>query len=78
MYCGHCAPCTVGINIADVNKYLNLSAAQGEIPETVADHYKLFAYHAGECIECGKCEKNCPFDVKIIDRMRKAKELFGY
>lgn len=66
------------IYIADVNKYLNLSAAQGEIPETAADHYKILAHHAGECIECGKCEKNCPFDVKIIEKMRKAKILFGY
>ena len=34
MYCGHCAPCTVGICVADVNKYLNLSLAQGAVPET--------------------------------------------
>ncbi len=78
MYCGHCAPCTVGINVADVNKYLNLSFAQGEVPETVADHYKLLEHHAGECIECGKCESNCPFAVEIIKKMRMAKDLFGY
>lgn len=34
-------PCSVGINVADINKYLNLALAQGEVPETVADHYKL-------------------------------------
>ncbi len=78
MYCGHCAPCTVGINIADVNKYLNLSVAQGKIPETAADHYKLLKHHAGECIECGRCEKNCPFGVSIIEKMKEANKLFGY
>lgn len=78
MYCGHCAPCSVGINVADVNKYLNLSLANYEIPETVADHYKLLAHHAGECIECGRCEKNCPFSVSIIEKMKKAKDIFGY
>lgn len=78
MYCGHCAPCTVGINVADVNKYLNLALAQGQVPETVADHYKLLKHHAGECIECGKCERNCPFGVEIIKKMRKAKEVFDY
>lgn len=78
MYCGHCAPCTVGINVADVNKYLNLSLAQGAVPETVADHYRLLAHHAGECIECGQCEKNCPFGVEIINKMKKANEVFGY
>lgn len=78
MYCGHCAPCTVGINVADVNKYLNLSLAQGEVPETVADHYKLLDHHASECIECGQCESNCPFGVEIINKMKKAEEIFGY
>ncbi|MBR3839698.1 MAG: aldo/keto reductase [Erysipelotrichales bacterium] len=78
MYCGHCAPCTVGINVAEVNKYLNLCLAQGMVPETVADHYKLLEHHASECIECGRCESNCPFGVSIIEKMRKAKEIFGY
>lgn len=78
MYCGHCAPCAVGINVADVNKYLNLSLAQGNVPETVADHYRLLEHHAGECIECGSCEKNCPFGVEIIEKMKKAKDVFGF
>jgi len=78
MYCGHCAPCSVGINVAEVNKYLNLCLAQKEVPETVADHYKLLEHHAGECIACGRCEKNCPFGVEIISRMKKAAEVFGY
>ncbi|MDE6203789.1 MAG: aldo/keto reductase, partial [Lachnospiraceae bacterium] len=78
MYCGHCAPCSVGINVAEVNKYLNLCLAQKEVPETVADHYRLLAHHAGECIACGRCEKNCPFGVEIIQKMKKAAEVFGY
>lgn len=78
MYCGHCAPCSVGISVADVNKYLNLSLAQGMIPETVADHYKLLEHHASECVQCGSCEANCPFGVSIIEKMQKAAELFGY
>lgn len=78
MYCGHCAPCSVGINVADVNKYLNLCLAQGQVPETVADHYKLLEHHASECIACGRCEGNCPFGVGIIEKMKKAVEVFGY
>lgn len=78
MYCGHCAPCTVGIQVAEVNKYLNLCLAQGMVPETVADHYRLLEHHASECIACGKCEGNCPFQVGIMEKMKKAKEIFGY
>lgn len=78
MYCGHCAPCSVGIDIASVNKYYNLTVAQGIIPETVRDHYNLLPHHASECIACGQCEDNCPFGVEIIEHMQLAATRFGY
>lgn len=77
MYCGHCAPCPKGIEIANVTKFLNLTKAQGFVPETVREHYAALKSKASDCIECGACEKRCPFGVKIIDNMRKAKEVFG-
>lgn len=77
MYCGHCAPCTVGIDIATVNKFADLCRAQGKVPDTVREHYGALVYKAGECIACGACETRCPFGVKIIEHMRKAQELFG-
>ena len=76
VYCGHCAPCTVGIDIASVNKYTNLVKAQKEIPETVREHYALLANHASECIQCGVCETNCPFGVSIIEKMDEAVKIF--
>lgn len=78
VYCGHCAPCTVGIDIASVNKYTSLVKAQKEVPETVREHYKELKHHARECIKCGRCEKNCPFHVNIISKMEEAVEIFGY
>lgn len=78
MYCGHCAPCTAKIDIAAVNKFYNLTEAQGIIPETVREHYKVLSHHASECVECGACEKRCPFGVEIIKGMRLAAERFGY
>lgn len=77
MYCGHCAPCPKGIEIATLTKFLNLALAQGEVPETVREHYASLSAHAGDCISCGACETRCPFGVKIRDNMRKAKEVFG-
>lgn len=78
MYCGHCAPCSVKIDIAGVNKLYNLTEAQGLIPETVREHYKVLKHHASECIECGACERRCPFGVQIIKGMKLATERFGY
>lgn len=76
MYCGHCAPCTSGIDIAQVNKFVDLALPQGFVPDTLRDHYLLLDHRASECIECGACEPNCPFGVGIIDKMRVAADLF--
>lgn len=78
MYCGHCAPCSAGIDIAAVNKFYNLTVAQGVIPETVREHYKALSHHASECLGCGACESRCPFGVGIVESMRRANERFGY
>lgn len=77
LYCGHCAPCPAGINVAGVTKYLNLCLAQGNVPDTERGHYELLAHHASECIACGGCETRCPFGVHVIDNMAKAAQLFG-
>ena len=77
MYCGHCAPCPKEIRIADVNKFLNLALARGGVPETVREHYRALAHHASECIQCGACEKRCPFSVPVREKMKQAAELFG-
>lgn len=77
MYCGHCAPCPKGIDVASLTKFLNLAKAQGSVPETVREHYAALRAHAGDCIECGACERRCPFGVKVIENIRRAKEVFG-
>ena len=77
MYCGHCAPCPVGIDVAGVTKFLNLARAQGEVPETVREHYAVLAHHGGECVSCGACESRCPFGVPVVENMRRAAEMFG-
>ena len=51
-YCGHCKPCPVDIDIAMVNKFYDLAAAQKNIPESVAQHYKALKHTASECIGC--------------------------
>lgn len=77
MYCGHCAPCPKNIDVAMVTKFLNLCKAQGTVPETVREHYKVLGHHASECVGCGACEKRCPFGVNVRDNMSAAAKLFG-
>lgn len=77
MYCGHCAPCPKGIDVAMVTKFLNLAKAQGQVPETVREHYAVLPHKAGECVGCRSCEKRCPFHVSVAENMQQAKAMFG-
>lgn len=76
-YCGHCQPCTVGINIAVVNKYYDLAAMQDNVPESVREHYRALPVTADDCTGCEACEPRCPFGVPIASRMAQAAELFA-
>lgn len=74
IYCNHCQPCPSGIDIGSVNKYLDLSKVGDELAK---DHYMKLSKNAKDCIECGDCEKNCPFHVDIRSKMREAKNHFN-
>lgn len=76
-YCGHCAPCPSGIDIAMVNKLYDLASMQDEVPPTVKAHYGQLSANAGQCISCGGCENRCPFKVSVVERMEKARKLFS-
>lgn len=76
-YCGHCAPCAAGINIALVNKYADLAALHDEAPSSVQAHYEALSATAGCCTGCGACEARCPFGVAIAARMEQTASLFG-
>ena len=74
-YCGHCAPCPKGIDIAMVNKLYDLAVMQPQVPESIRAHYQALSAKAENCIACGSCEKRCPFGVPVVERMEKVKEL---
>ena len=76
-YCGHCAPCPKGIDIAMVNKLLDLATMQPEVPASLRAHYQQLNATGKDCIACGGCESRCPFGVKVIQRMDQAARLFG-
>lgn len=77
MYCNHCLPCPSKIDIASVNKYLDLVEIDKSPCGSVKEHYFSLDNTAKECIGCGACEGRCPFNVRVIERMERARELFG-
>lgn len=78
VYCSHCQPCPVGIDIATLNKYLDIALLdQQNIPPSIRQHYQAIEAHGSACIACGSCEKKCPFGVPVIQNMAAAAKLFG-
>ncbi len=76
-YCGHCAPCPAGIDIAMVNKLYDLAVMQDQVPPTVLAHYQGLKANASDCIGCGGCESRCPFGVRVVERMEQMRQVFG-
>ena len=75
-YCGHCAPCPAGIDIAMVNKLSDLAKMQTEVPASLRAHYRQLAANAADCTQCGGCEKRCPFGVPVVRKMAETAALF--
>lgn len=76
-YCGHCAPCPAGIDIAMVNKLYDLATMQEEVPSSLRAHYADLSANAKDCVACRGCEQRCPFGVSVAERMEKAGKLFA-
>jgi len=78
VYCGHCQPCPVNIDVATVMKYLDIARLDKEnVPPSIRHHYQSMATQGDACIACGHCEGRCPFGVSVIGSMKEATELLG-
>jgi hypothetical protein len=83
LYCSHCQPCPSQIDIATVNKYLDIAVLPDKlsgninIPPSIRSHYQSLQHKGDECTKCASCESRCPFGVPIINNMEKAEMLLG-
>lgn len=68
VYCNHCKPCPIGLDIGLINKYYDLAKAGDALAE---EHYRTLQKNAANCIGCSHCDRRCPFHVKQSTRMRK-------
>ena len=76
VYCSHCQPCPVGIDIAAVHRLLDAARLdQRNIPASIRAEYG--ALHSATCIACGHCETRCPFGVPVIENVKDAAVLLG-
>ena len=78
VYCSHCQPCPAGIDIAAVNKYLDIARLDSSAPPpSVRSHYRSLDHKGSECTFCRSCEERCPFGVSVAQNMAEAERLLG-
>ncbi len=73
VYCNHCQPCPMGLDVGLINKYYDLALAGDEM---VKGHYWKLPVRADACVKCGHCESRCPFHVKQESRMKEIAAYF--
>jgi len=72
--CNYCLPCPAKINIPDSFMAYNTSYSMGrfagitQYATTTGGFTKAFSVR--DCTKCGKCEKHCPQDIAIMNRMK--------
>lgn len=71
VYCNHCKPCPMGIDIGLVNKYYDLAKAGDAM---AVEHYRTLEKNASDCIGCGHCDSRCPFSVRQSERMLEIRD----
>ena len=76
-YCGHCAPCPAGIDIAMVNKLYDLGHHAGGSAGDAARALPAAFRQRGRLRGLQACEARCPFGVPVASRMEKAAKLLG-
>lgn len=70
--CAYCMPCPMGVDIPTAFQLYNdyaKSQAQGWLYNVMLI---LSGKDASKCVECGKCEKQCPQQIKIIQMLKEA------
>lgn len=74
--CNYCAPCSLGINIPGAFLFAGYLQRYG-LEDWARSRYNTLAVKASECISCGACESRCPYNLPIIEMMKKVAEDFG-
>ena len=74
--CGYCAPCSTGIDIPSCFLMANYTRKYG-LADWAKARYKAMTYHASSCVQCGACEKRCPYGLPIRDMLMDVARIFG-
>ena len=73
--CSYCMPCPQGINIPRVN-FLKISYNHYNIKKFLTPERTEAVKKVNECLECGKCEKKCPYSLNIVKILKENRDFY--
>jgi len=74
--CEYCLPCDQGVDIPTIfilHKHYTRFGAH----ELSRQRYSELKAKVDECIECGKCEERCPYELPIRDMLKMAEKILA-
>jgi uncharacterized protein len=74
VYCNHCLPCPVHI---DIGKTILMLETTAQPPRGHLLARKGTSAPPSDCVECGACDARCPFGVGPMAKVRQAASLTG-
>lgn len=74
--CGYCKPCPEGIDIPSVFLFEGY-VTRYNLPEYGKSKYEALHVKATSCVKCRRCEKKCPYNLPIVNKLKHAVETFG-
>lgn len=73
--CGQCLPCPQNLNIAAILRFHTLYWGYG-LKAWAKKLYGALEVKADKCTCCGECDDKCPYQLHVVDMLKKAKSDF--
>lgn len=74
--CGYCGPCPNGIDIPGI-LILKAYKERYGLQDWAEQRYFSIKNRAKDCVECGSCEKKCPYDLPIRKMLKEVRSCFN-
>ena len=68
--CGRCLPCARLLDIPNILRYDQYY--EYGLKRWAQDRYQRLPTRVDDCDECGECEQRCPYNLPVIDMLKKA------
>jgi len=76
VYCNHCLPCPVNIDVGDMNRKIDVALNELSKTKQKDNLYQQAISIISECILCSSCSDKCPFDVDVVTKVEGFPHLY--